>query len=355
MSDINPGHKEPKRKITLIIINSVLAVLIICAIIWGISTYFDLDREAYTNDAQVEEYINPINVRIPGYIKEVRFEEHQHVKKGDTLVIIDNREYKIALEQAEAAYLSAQAAKNVTSSSRNTVQSNLGVSDANISASEARLWNAEQNFHRYQNLLKEGASTQQQFEQVKTEYDALVDQTLALKKQRNTTDLSTSEVSKRIDVNDAEILRAKATVDMAKLNLSYTLITAPYNGITGRRNIQEGQLVQPGQNLLSFVRNNEKWIVANYRETQMAKLHIGQKVKLVIDGLDSKTMMGRISAISEATGSRYSAIPLDNATGNFVKVQQRIPVKIELTKENNKQADIDQLKAGMNVEVELIN
>src|SRR5882757_5017140 len=110
MSDINPGHKEPKRKITLIIINSVLAVLIICAIFWGISTYFDLDKAAYTNDAQVEEYINPINVRIPGYIKEVRFEEHQHVKKGDTLVIIDDREYKIALEQAEAAYLSAQAA-----------------------------------------------------------------------------------------------------------------------------------------------------------------------------------------------------------------------------------------------------
>lgn len=355
MSDINPGHKAPKRKITLVIINSILAVLIICAIIWGISTYFDLDRAAYTNDAQVEEYINPINVRIPGYIKEVRFEEHQPIKKGDTLVMIDDREYKIAVEQAEAAYLSAQAARNVTSSSRNTAQSNLGISDANIRASEARLWNAEQNFHRYQNLLKDGAATQQQFDQVKTEYDALVNQTIALKKQRNTTDLTTSEVSKRIDVNEAEIKRAKAAVDMAKLNLSYTLITAPYNGTTGRRNIQEGQLVQPGQNLLSFVRNNEKWIVANYRETQIAKLQIGQKVRLVVDGLDDKTMTGRISAISEATGSRYSAIPLDNATGNFVKVQQRIPVKIELTKEDNKQADIDRLKAGMNVEVELIN
>jgi membrane fusion protein (multidrug efflux system) len=355
MSDINPGHKAPKRKITIIIINSVLSVLIICAIIWGISTYFDLDREAYTNDAQVEEYINPVNVRIPGYIKEVRFEEHQPVKKGDTLVMIDDREYKIALEQAEAAYLSALAAKNVTSSSRNTVQSNLGVSDANIAASNARLWNAEQNFHRYQNLLKEGAATQQQFDQVKTEYDAIVNQTLALKKQRNTTNLTTNEVSKRIDVNDADIKRAKASVELAQLNLSYTLITAPYDGITGRRNIQEGQLVQPGQNLLSFIRNNEKWIVANYRETQLAKLHIGQKVKLVVDGLDDKIMTGRISAISEATGSRFSAIPLDNATGNFVKVQQRIPVKIALSKQDNKQADIDQLKAGMNVEVRLLN
>jgi len=355
MSDINPGQKEPKRKITIIIINSVLAVLLILAIIWGISTYFNLNSDAYTNDAQVEEYINPVNVRIPGYIKAVRFEDHQRVKKGDTLVIIDDSEYKIALEQAEAAYLSAQAAKTVTSSTRNTAQSNVAITNADISASKARLWNAGQNFHRYQNLLKDGAATQQQFDQIKTEFDALTDQTNALIKQRYTTNLTTNEVGKRIDVNDAEIKRAQAAVDLAKLNLSYTIVTAPYDGVTGRRNIQEGQLVQAGQNLLFFVRNNDKWVVANYRETQIEKLHIGQKVRLDIDGFSSKILTGRICAISEATGASYSAIPLDNSTGNFVKVQQRIPVKIALSGEDNKQADIDQLKAGMNVEVRLIN
>jgi membrane fusion protein (multidrug efflux system) len=355
MSDINPGHKEPKRKITIIAINVLLAICIIGAIIWGISTYFSLDRQAYNNDAQVEEYINPVNVKIPGYIKEVKFREHEQVRKGDTLVTIDDREYKIAVEQSEAAYLSAVAAKNVTFSSKNTVQSNLSTSDANILASQARLWNAEQNFHRYQNLLRDSAATQQQFDQAKTEYEALVNQTKALLKQRNTTTLSTSEVSKRINVNDAEIKRAKAVLDLSKLILSYTIITAPYDGFTGRRNVQEGQLVQAGQTLLSFVRNDDKWIVANYRETQIAKLHIGQKVKLVIDGLDDKMMTGRISAISEATGSRYSAIPVDNSTGNFVKVQQRIPVKIELDTVDNKKVDIGRLKAGMNVEVRLIN
>jgi len=355
MSDINPGHKEPRRRITILIINSLLAVSAVLAIIWGISTYFNLDTEAYTNDAQVEEYINPVNVRIPGYIKEVRFEDHQHVKKGDTLVIIDDSEYKIALEQAEAAYLSAKAARNVTTSSKNTAESNVAITTENIGASKAKLWNAEQNFHRYENLLKDGAATQQQFDQVKTEYEALVDQTNALFKQRNTTNLTTNEVGKRVNVNDADIKRAKAAVDLAELNLSYTIITAPYDGVTGRRDIQEGQLVQPGQNLLYFVRNNDKWVVANYRETQIARLHIGQKVRLEIDGFDDKFMTGRIEAISEATGSSYSAIPLDNSTGNFVKVQQRIPVKIELTRQDNKQSDIDQLKAGMNVEVELIN
>lgn len=355
MSDINPGHKEPKRRITMIVVNSLLGVVIVLAILWGLSTYLDLDQGAYTNDAQVEEYVNPVNVRIPGYIKDVKFEEHRQLKKGDTLVTIDDREYKIALEQAQAAYLSAQASKSVTSSSKSTAQSNLAIADANISASKAKLWNAKQNFRRYENLLKEGAATQQQFDQVKTEFDALQEQTKALVKQRNTTNLTTNEVGRRIDVNDAEIKRAKAAVDLAKLNLSYTVVTAPYNGVTGRRNIQEGQLVQAGQNLLYFVRNNEKWVVANYRETQIEKLHIGQKVRLEIDGLNDKVMTGRIAAISAATGARYSAVPLDNSTGNFVKVQQRIPVKIELTKLDNKQSDIDQLKAGMNVEVRLIN
>src|SRR5882757_352300 len=214
MNDLQTAKEKPKRKVKIILLNSIFIICILIAIIWGISTYFNLDHSLYTNDAQVEEYINPVNVRIPGYIKEVRFEEHQHVKKGDTLVIIDDSEYKIQLQQAEAAYLTAQASKNVTSYSVNTVHSNINVTDANIKASEARQWNAEQNYHRFANLLKDGAATQQQFDQVKTEYDALLAQTNALKQQRNTTSLSTDETSKKILVNDAEIKRSNALVDM---------------------------------------------------------------------------------------------------------------------------------------------
>jgi len=354
MSDINPGAKEPKRKLTIYIINGLLVGCTLCAIVWGISTYFGLDHELYTNDAQVEEYINPVNIRIPGYIKEVRFQEHQRVKKGDTLVIVDDREYRIGLEQAEAAYLSTLAARHVAASTVSTVHSSLSVSDANIKASESRLWNARKNFHRYENLLKEGAATQQQFDQVSAEYNALTAQTNALKRQRNTNQFSINETFKRLAVNDAEVKRAHAAVEMARLNLSYTVVRAPYNGTTGRRNIQEGQLLQTGQNLLMFVRNDHKWIVANYRETQIAKLHIGQKVRLSIDGIDNKELTGVVSAISQATGSRYSAIPVDNSTGNFVKVQQRIPVKIDLLPGHGRKGDINKLIAGMNVEVRTI-
>jgi len=350
MSDAKPV-KPPRKKLLIIVTNSLVVVCFLGSVIWGISTYFNLNHDLYTNDAQVEEYINPINVRIPGYIKEVRFQEHQHVKKGDTLVLIDDREYKIQLEQAEASWLSALAAKNVTASSVNTVHSNLSVSDANIEAAEARSWNAEQNYHRFENLLRDSAATQQQFDQAKTEYNSLVAQTNALLQQRHTTNLSTEETSKRIDVNDAEIKRAHAAVDMAKLNLSYTIITAPYDGMTGRRSIQEGQLLQAGQALLSFVKNDNKWVVANYMESQISKLHVGQKMRLKIDGLEDKEFAGIVVAISQATGSRYSGIPVDNSTGNFVKVQQRIPVKIKFDPGINQNGDIELLIAGMNVEV----
>jgi len=349
-------HQEKSRsqKKKILLLNSLLALLLLLFIVWWIRMYFNLGDRLYTNDAQVEEYINPVNSRIPGYIKEVRFNEHQSVKKGDTLVIIDDSEYRIQLEQAEAAWLSAQAARNVTSSSVHTVESNLSVSDANIKAAQARLWNAQQNYRRYESLLKDGAATQQQFDQVKTEYDALAAQKNALVQQRNTTTLSTSETSQKITVNDAEIKKAHAALELAKLNLSYTVILAPYDGVTGRRTIQEGQLLQPGQTLLSFIRNGNKWVVANYKETQIAHLAIGQHMQLEVDGIEGTIFRGKVSAISQATGSRYSSVPTDNSTGNFIKVRQRIPVRIDFDNTQDKAA-LDQVRAGMNVEVRNLN
>lgn len=348
MTEIKPIPRW--RKLLTWTVTTLLSISIVIAIGWGIFTYYELDKQVYTDDAQVEEYINPVNTRITGYIKEVRFTDHQRFKKGDTLVTIDDREYHIAREQAEAAWLSAKATRGVTASSVSTVRSNQLVTDANIRSLDARIWNAQQNLNRFQHLLQEDAATQQQYDQVKTEYTALVEQKTALVQQRATTGLSTDETSRRIFVNEAEIKRAQAALDLTALNLSYTIITAPYDGVTGRRNIQEGQAVSAGQTLLSFVRSDNKWVVANYKETQVTRLHIGQKMHLTVDGIEKKTFEGRIVAISEATGSRYSAVPVDNSTGNFVKVRQRIPVRIEFVA-NNDRADLDRLIAGMNVEV----
>lgn len=332
------------------ITTALLSISIVVAIGWGIYTYYHLDSQIYTDDAQVEEYINPINTRIAGYLKEIRFTDHQRFRKGDTLVTIDDREFRIAEEQARATWLAARASKAVTASAVSTVHSNLQITDANIRSLDARIWNAQENLGRFEHLLKEDAATQQQYDQVKTDYTALIEQKEALVRQRMTTGLSTTETSRRIPVNEADIQRAHAAMDLAALNLSYTIITAPYDGITGRRNIQEGQAVTVGQTLLSFVRSDSKWVVANYKETQVTRLHIGEKMLLTADGIPGVHFEGQITAISEATGSKYSAIPVDNSTGNFVKVRQRIPVRIEFTAGNNK-AGLDRLIAGMNIEV----
>lgn len=350
---VNKKEAEKKKtKNKVLFANLLVFVLISGAFYWLVTQYFHIGDKDYTESAQVEEYINPINTRIPGYIKEIRFNEHQKVKKGDTLVVIDDREIKTQVAQAEAAYKTSLASRNVTSSAVNTVSNNIAVMNSNIDGAKARLWNAEQNLNRYKNLLASEAVTRQQYDAVKTEYDATKAAYQTLVNQKNSATLSTSETKSRISVNDADIQRAKAALDMAKLNLSYTVIVAPYDGVMGRRAINEGQLVQAGQQLGTIVLSNQKWITANFLESQMPKISIGKKMVMTVDALNGQQFEGEVTAISAATGSRYSNVPTDNSTGNFVKVQQRIPVRIEFTNKN-KAADIEKLRAGMNVNVQI--
>lgn len=344
----NTKVKTGKHKLRVTLINIFVFVVIAAGLTWAVTKYFHIGDDNFTNDAQVEAYINPINTRVSAYIKEIRFIEHQQVKKGDTLLVLDDREIQTQLGQAQAAYMNALAARNTTSSSVRTVRNNVSVADANIAGAKARLWNAEQNFKRYENLLKDEAVTRQQYDQMRTEYEAQKAQYDALTNQRTTTDLSVSETSSRLGLNDAEIKRTQSALDMAKLNLSYTVITAPHDGVMGRRMINEGQLLQPGQQVATIVTSETKWITANYREKQMDKVQVGRKMKIIVDALDGKEYEGEVTAISAATGSKYAAVPVDNSTGNFVKVQQRIPVRVEFTK-NNKPEDLNLLRAGMNV------
>ena len=347
-------------------INMVILILVLIGLYWVVKSYFNVGNERYTNSAQVESFINPINTRVSAYINEIRFVDHQFVKKGDTLVVLDDREIQTQLGQAEAAYMSALASRNATatavitaSNNVNTVGANVAAAKANIEAAKARLWNAEQNFNRYKNLLKDEAVTRQQFDQVKTDYDAQkaqleaqVSQYQSVINSKTTSELSVNEVQSRLGMNDAEIKRAENALEMAKLNLSYTVITAPHDGIMGRRTINIGQLLSPGQQVATIVDDNTVWITANYREKQMEKVTIGGLAKIKVDALGGKEFEGKITAVSGATGARYAAVPVDNSTGNFVKVQQRIPVRIEFT-ENNKPEEVKLLRTGMNVEVTL--
>lgn len=358
--------KHKNKHVKTKVINTVILVFVLIGLYWVVRSFFNVGNERYTNSAQVESFINPINTRVSAYINEIRFVDHQYVKKGDTLVILDDREIQTQLGQAEAAYMAALASRNATSTSVitasnnvNTLGANVAAAKANIEAAKARMWNAEQNFNRYQNLLKDEAVTGQQFDQVKTDYDAQkaqleaqISQYQSVINSKTTSELSVNEVQSRLGMNDAEIKRAENALEMAKLNLSYTVITAPHDGIMGRRTINIGQLLSPGQQVATIVDDNNVWITANYREKQMDKVTIGGLAKIKVDALGGKEFEGKITAVSGATGARYAAVPVDNSTGNFVKVQQRIPIRIEFT-ENNKPEEVKLLRTGMNVGVTL--
>lgn len=352
---ITINHKqEVTKKRKIIFLNTLTFVVVAFAFYWLLTKYFHIGDKDYTESAQVEEYINPINTRVSAYIKDIRFIEHQRVKQGDTLVVLDDSEIRTQVEQAEAAYLSAIAAKEVTLSARQTASNNIGVFDSNIQGAQARLWNAEQNKNRFQRLLAVEAVTQQQYDQMNTEYQAAKAAYDALKKQQTTTRLSVSEIDTRLALNEADIKRTKAMLDMAQLNLSYTVIRAPYDGTMGRRLINAGQLLNPSQQITTIVRDNEKWVTANFLESQMPDVEIGTVLMMTADAVRGEQFEGVVTAISAATGNRYSSMPTDNSTGNFVKVQQRIPVRIEFTATNNQEM-LSRLKAGMNMNVQLKN
>ncbi|WP_353150638.1 HlyD family secretion protein [Chryseobacterium sp.] len=331
------------------IILNVLAVILLAGLVfWGLAVFFHIGDNEFTEDAQVEEYVSPVSTKVAGYLKEIRFDEHQQVRKGDTLAIIDDREYKIQLMQAQAALKQAQAGKTIVHTDVGVSENTTTISQANLDEVRARLENQRQNLQRYANLLKADVIPQFEYDQVKTEYEAMKARYESLLRQKQSTQLNTKAVAEKIELSEADIMKAQAAVDLARLNLSYCYIIAPYNGIMGRRKIADSQLVQAGQTLTTIVQSGEKWVTANYTEAQIASIRLGDRMRIKVDAVKDRTFTGEVTAISGATGSRYSATPVDNSTGNFVKVQQRIPVRIKFLDKAN---ELEKVRAGMNVQV----
>lgn len=329
--------------------NFFILLVLAIGIGWTFGRFIHWGNVEFTDNAQVKQHLTPVNTRVQGFIKRICFDEYQRVKKGDTLVIIEDTEYRLKVAQAEADYQSALAGKTAMHTTINTTQNNILVTDAAIEEQRVRLQNAEADFKRYEGLLKEEAVTPQQFDRVKTDYEATKACYEQLLRQKQSTSLVKQEQTQRLDQNESAIKLAEAELELARLNLSYTVILATADGVTGRKEIHEGELVQQGQTLVTLVDGTEKWVIANYKETQTTRMQKGQLVDIQVDALPGVAFEGRISSISDATGSFYSLIPQDNSAGNFVKVEQRIPVRIEFTARNRAE-DLERLRAGMNVE-----
>jgi membrane fusion protein (multidrug efflux system) len=358
----NTATAKPKRSKVFPII---LLLLIVGGAWFGISKYTHGKHHEETDDAQIESNISPVIPRVSGYVADVMIKDNQRVHKGDTLLVLDQRDLRLKVEQAEAAFATAQSNLGVARTSSTAAQSNIapveasiGTIDAQIGVAKINLTRANQDFERYANLIKDHSITEQQYEQALAAKQTAERQIQVLQEQRKQAASQTSAISSQsgatasqIKVANAIIKQRQVEVDEAKLNLSYAIITAPADGLVSKVNVQPGQFLQAGQSLFSIVLNDDLWVVANFKETQFNKMRIGQKVIVHVDAFPNHDFEAKLASFSPATGARFALLPPDNASGNFVKVVQRLPVRIEFTQPNDNL--VKQLRPGMNVDVDV--
>jgi membrane fusion protein (multidrug efflux system) len=328
---------------------SIVAVLVVGTGVFYTASYLlRMQKYEETNDAQVEANINPVSARAGGYIKKVWFNEHLPVQAGDTLITIEDREYKARLQEAQAAVDDAHAQLKMLDASVYAAEVATTVNKDQIEGAKARQWQSQQDMNRYRNLVKAEAATGAEFEQVKAHYDVAVSDFNASKSSLTASKARILELKSKTDLLLADLKKKEAQLELARINLSYTVVTAPYSGKLGRKTVLIGQQIQPGQPLVYIINEKEKWVTANFLETQVGGMRIGQAVDVSVDALDGVHYRGTIEAISGSTGSKFSLLPPDNSSGNFVKIVQRIPVKIKLNAD-----DMNAVKVGMNVIVSI--
>jgi membrane fusion protein, multidrug efflux system len=372
-----------------------LAVGIVVLIVAGIFVYRYVTSYESTDDAQVDGHVNSISTRIAGHVIKLNVDDNQYVQAGTVLVEIDPADYQVAYERAKADYENAQAQAqaagvNVPITSVNTT-SQISVSEADVNSARAGIEVAEQQFEaakaemqqaqandvkaqndlgRYKQLVDKQEISSQQYDQAvaaakastatveaaKASADAAQQQVTQAQgklaqaqanyRYANTAPQQLQVMQERATSALAQAQQKKADLEQARLNLQYTKVIAPVTGIVSNRTVEVGQNVSPGQELMKVIPLDDVWVTANFKETQLRNMKIGQRVSIEVDA-NGRTYKGKIDSIAGASGARFSLLPPENATGNYVKVVQRIPVKIVLDPGSNND---HQLRPGMSVD-----
>lgn len=334
--------------------NTVLTVLsfifLIAGALWILTLFFDFSTYETTNNAQVEAYINSVSARATGHIKEIKFEANQFVHKGDTLVILDDSEYIIKVKQAEADLAIAEGNLHSLQQTITTSASNQASGQEKLAGDLASLEKAQKDYQRFKNMYADSAVTRNQYDQVISKLKSEEAYVKASQKGLEASGSVTKQSNINLEAARATVARKKADLDAAKLQLSYTTIIAPSDGYVGERNLSVGELINANQTVATIVLNQKLWVSANFKETQIEKIKQGQQVTITIDALDEKEFKGKVVGFSPATGAKFSMVEPDNSTGNFVKITQRIPVRIEFEAAAK---DLEEVKPGMNVTVDV--
>jgi len=344
----------------------ILGAILTVGLLYGGIKFMHALAHEETDDAQIQAHMNSVIPRVSGYIQKVLVTDNQMVQKGDTLFIIDPADYMVQLEKAKAGLAAANSQLVVTQAGIGASKFNAEASAAqvhsvtgNLEAAEIQLWRASQDYERYKNLFDNHSIPEQQYEEAlaakqeaQKQLEVLESQQKATSSQRNAALSQTKVSEKQVSVAEANIMAAQAAVDAAQLDLDYTVVTAAIDGQLSNVNLEAGQFVQQGQSLFYLVNTKDLWVVANFKETQLESIKLGQPTVITVDAYPDEEFQARVSAFSPATGARFSLLPPDNATGNFVKTVQRLPVKIDFT-ENNDPDKLEQLRSGMNVQVDV--
>lgn len=328
----------------------IVFVVLGIAIISGVVYYVNSLRYETSDDAQIDTDITAITSHVTGYIAKVNFKENTMVKAGDTLIVLDDRELALKEEQARVALENAEAMLQTTQEDVQSVRQDAAGAKVKIEESRIRVKNAAKDFDRYNKMYAKGSVTQQDYDRFRTNKEML-------EKQLESAILSEKEIKANVNVATQRITVAQTVVEQrrvdlkfAQLNHSYAFITAPFDGKISKKNAVNGQLIQTGQALCSIVSNADVWVTANFKETQVEEMKPGMEVEVSVDAFPDDKIQGTVASFSSATGAKFSLIPPDNATGNFVKVVQRIPVRIDLDKSNPIYKNIT---PGMNVVVKV--
>jgi membrane fusion protein (multidrug efflux system) len=329
-------------------------ILVIALATWGVRRFLYSRNHVSTDNAQVDGHITAIAPRIAGFIDRVLVDENQHVKAGDTLVVLDRRDLANRLEQAEAELRNAEAAAGARSNAGQAqaqlqaTRAEAASAQASIAAAEASYRQANADYERYKGLAASKIVSAQQLDAALSTRDAAAANLEAARRQAAAAGSQVSASGAAVRAADARLAAARAAVDNARLQLSYATLLAPDAGIVAKRNAEPGALVQVGQTLLSLVPEETVWVTANLKETQLNEVQVGDAAEFTVDGYPDRTFHGKVESLSPATGARFSLLPPDNATGNFTKVVQRVPVRIAV---DNTSDPGHPLRPGMSVEV----
>jgi membrane fusion protein (multidrug efflux system) len=323
------------------------AVAVFASAAWYGWDYWTVGRYLVsTDDAYVKADNTTVAPKVSGYLHEVLVGDNEHVKAGQILARIDQRDFRVALDQAKADVAAARAAIASKQAQLSVQQAVIDAAKATVGVDQATATFAGQENKRYTDLAATGYGSVQNAQQAQSR---IAGAQAAI--QRDTANLASA--LKQVDLLEAEIVQSNATLahaeavqSQAELNLDYTSIVAPIDGVVGNRTLRTGQFVQAGTQLMSVVPVAGAYVVANFKETQLTDVHEGQTVDIAVDMFPGQIVHGRVDSLAPASGQEFALLPPDNATGNFTKVVQRIPVKIALNRDNNSPVE---LRPGMSV------